>query len=64
MDIDAMINEAKVGCERKAAQEDTCTVFAAALFDVLFAQGVQCRMVTVVPDGLIATFSNSDGPRN
>lgn len=52
MDIDAIIKAAKLGRERKDAQVDTCTVFAAALYDVLSAQGIQCGMVTVVPNGL------------
>lgn len=50
--IDAIIKAAKLGRERKAAQVDTCTVFAAALYDVLSAQGIQCEMATVVPKGL------------
>ena len=52
MDIDAIIKAAKLGRERKDAQVDTCAVFAAALYDVLSAQGIQCGMVTVVPNGL------------
>ena len=52
MDIDAFIKAAKLGRERKDAQVDTCAVFAAALYDVLTAQGLQCQMVTVVPNGL------------
>lgn len=52
MNIDAIIKAAKLGRERKDAQVDTCAVFAAALYDVLSGQGIQCRMVTVVPDGL------------
>lgn len=52
MDVDLIIKAAKLGRERKDAQVDTCTVFAAALYDVLSSQGVQCKMVTVVPDGI------------
>lgn len=52
MNINAIIAAAKLGRERKGAQEDTCAVFAAALYDVLSAQGIQCQMVTVVPVGL------------
>lgn len=52
MDIDAIIKAAKLGRDRKDAQVDTCAVFAAALYDVLSANGIQCRMVTVVPSGL------------
>lgn len=52
MDIDAIIKAAKLGRERKDAQVDTCTVFAAALYDVLSARGVQCELATVVPKGL------------
>lgn len=52
MDIDAIIKAARLGRERKDAQVDACSVFAAALYDVLSAQGIQCQMVTVVPNGL------------
>lgn len=52
MNIDAIIKVAKLGRERKGAQVDTCTVFAAALYDVLSAQGIQCGIVTVIPNGL------------
>lgn len=52
MNIDAIIKAAKLGRERKDAQVDTCAVFAAALYDVLSAKGLQCQMVTVVPNGL------------
>ena len=52
MNIDAIIKSAKLGRERKGAQVDTCTVFAAALFDVLSAQDIPCEMVTVAPNGL------------
>lgn len=52
MDIDAIIKAAKLGRERRDAQVDTCAVFAAALYDVLSAQGIHCQMVTVVPNGL------------
>ncbi|AOJ73358.1 MULTISPECIES: hypothetical protein [Burkholderia] len=48
MDINAIILAAKVGRYRKDAQEDTCAVFAAALYDVLSAQGIPCGMVTAV----------------
>lgn len=52
MDIDAIIKAAKLGRERRDAQVDTCAVFAAALYDVLTAQGISCQMKTVVPKGL------------
>lgn len=52
MDISTIIQAAKLGRSRKDAQEDTCAVFAAALYDVLLAQGVSCRMVTAVPKGV------------
>lgn len=48
MDLDAIIKEAKLGRSRKDAQEDTCAVFAAALYDVLSAHGISCQMVTAV----------------
>ncbi len=46
MDISAVIQNAKLGRGRKEAQVDTCSVFAAALYDVLTAQGLRCKMVT------------------
>lgn len=49
MDIDALIKAAKLGRERKEAQVGTCAVFAAALYDVLSAREIPCRMVTAVP---------------
>lgn len=52
MDIESLIKTAKLGRERKDAQTGTCVVFAAALFDVLAAQGIQCQMVTIVPINL------------
>lgn len=52
MDIDAAIKAAKLGRERKDAQIETCSVFAAALYDVLSGQGIPCQMATVVPRGL------------
>jgi len=48
MDINAIIQAAKLGRARKDAQEDTCAVFAAALYDVLSAQGIPCQIVTAV----------------
>lgn len=47
LDLDGVIRNAKLGRTRKDAQEDTCAVFAAALFDLLTERGVACRMVTV-----------------
>lgn len=53
LDINEIIKKAKLGRERKDAQVDTCTVFAAALYDVLTAQGIRCQMVCAVnKDGL------------
>ena len=43
MDIHEIILAAKLGRERKYAQVDTCTVFAAALYDLLTDRGVPCR---------------------
>lgn len=53
MHIEEIIKTAKLGRERKGAQEDTCAVFAAALYDVLCEQGIACKMVTVTPRGLL-----------
>lgn len=52
MDLNAIIQAAKLGRSRKDAQEDTCGVFAAALYDALSAQGISCQMVTAVKKGL------------
>lgn len=52
MNIEAIIKEAKLGRERKDAQVDTCTVFAAALFDVLTSHGIACTLATAVPTDL------------
>ena len=45
-DIDAIISTAKLGRERRAAQEDTCAVFGAALYDLLQEIGVPCSLHT------------------
>jgi hypothetical protein len=45
-DIEGIIKAAKLGRSRREAQEDTCTVFAAALHDVLAFQGIDCQMAT------------------
>lgn len=45
-DIALVIGGAKIGSERKAAQEDTCGPFAAALFDVLNENAVRCCIFT------------------
>lgn len=41
MDLSAVILNAKLGRERRDAQIDTCSIFAAALVDVLTENGVQ-----------------------
>lgn len=46
--IDALIKRAKLGRERRDAQIETCSVFAAALHDVLDANGIACNIVTAV----------------
>lgn len=51
MNIEATIKAAKLGGTRKDAQIDTCSVFAAALYDLL-GQTMTCNMVTVVKNGL------------
>jgi len=51
MDIDAVIKAAKLGRARKDAQVDTCSVFAAALYDLLLPIK-PCKMVTAVKGGL------------
>ncbi|SPK77198.1 conserved protein of unknown function (plasmid) [Cupriavidus taiwanensis] len=48
LDIDAIIKGAELGRSRRDAQEDTCAVFAAALYDVLSAHGIPCQLVTAV----------------
>jgi hypothetical protein len=39
-----VIATAKLGRERKAAQQDTCVVFAEALYDTLHHYGIACRL--------------------
>ncbi|ELG7182267.1 TPA: hypothetical protein ACGW3N_000251 [Pseudomonas aeruginosa] len=51
LDIALVIQAAKLGRTRKDAQEDTCSVFAAALYDFLSSRGVPCKMVTAVKNG-------------
>jgi len=46
MDVQSIILTAKIGGERKAAQEDTCGPFAAALYDVLTEQGIPASIKT------------------
>ncbi|SER38679.1 hypothetical protein [Giesbergeria anulus] len=45
--ISEIIKQAKLGRARKEAQTDTCTVFAAALYDLLQAQQIPCSMACV-----------------
>lgn len=47
MDIAALIKNAKIGSERKAAQVETCSPFAAALYDVLAESGLPVSLVVV-----------------
>lgn len=46
MDIHELILRAKLGSARKDAQVETCTVFAAALFDALTCLGFNCDVFT------------------
>jgi hypothetical protein len=56
-DLTAVIMAAKLGRTRRDAQEDTCSVFAAALYDILRARGIACRMFTASPtDCAISTW--------
>lgn len=50
-DLSEVIKAAKLGAERKDAQVDACSVFAAALYDVLKARHIPCRMFTAAPIG-------------
>lgn len=45
--INDLIKRAKLGRTRKEAQIDTCTVFAAALYDFLQSQEIPCSMACV-----------------
>lgn len=45
--ISDLIKRAKLGRTRKDAQTDTCTVFAAALYDFLQSQKIPCNMACV-----------------
>lgn len=50
--VASAILSAKIGRERKEAQIETCTVFAAALYDVLSEQGLPCRLMTASCKGI------------
>ena len=63
MDINALILEAKLGSARKDAQVETCTVFAAALYDVLSAQDISCQVFTAVNPGIWAHAVVKSGGR-
>ncbi|MFK3607852.1 hypothetical protein PVE_R2G0535 [Pseudomonas veronii 1YdBTEX2] len=52
LDISAVILKSKLGRTRKDAQVDTCSVFAAALYDFLIDRGIPTKMVTAVKKGL------------
>jgi hypothetical protein len=52
MDIVELIKTAKIGRERKDAQVDTCSVFAAALYDVLEENGFSPSMVNASHRGV------------
>jgi hypothetical protein len=54
MNIHEVITTAKLGRARRDAQVDTCSVFAAALYDVLQALHVDCKMVSVENKGVWA----------
>jgi hypothetical protein len=47
MDIVELIKTAKIGRERRDAQIDTCSPFAAALYDVLAEDGLDVNLFTV-----------------
>lgn len=49
LDVAALIKTAKLGRARKDAQVDTCTVFAAALHDVLLERDIAARLFTASP---------------
>lgn len=59
LNIHEAIRGSKLGRARKDAQVDMCSVFAAALYDVLDAQGVPCRMVTAKPDDTFNAWAHS-----
>lgn len=44
MDIHQIILNAKIGRERKAAQKDTCGIFAVALHDVLIEHSIPANL--------------------
>lgn len=62
LDIQSIILAAKLGGERKAAQEDTCGPFAAALFDVLTECGLTPSIKTasfIVMPGTTASWHHA-----
>lgn len=54
MDINNLILTAKLGAARKDAQVETCTIFAAALYDVLLGLGFHCEIFTAELKGMWA----------
>ncbi|WP_212684587.1 hypothetical protein [Thalassospira xiamenensis] len=46
IDVESIIRAAKLGRSRKDAQVDTCSAFAAALYDVLMRNGVEAQVIT------------------
>jgi hypothetical protein len=50
VNINKIIQEAKLGAARKDAQVDACAPFAAALYDVLSEHGIACQMAVAIKD--------------
>lgn len=59
MDISSIIKDAKLGRSRKDAQVDTCSVFAAALFDVLTEYDIPCEMAYAANDDHMDRWAHS-----
>lgn len=57
MKLHEVILAAKLGRERKAAQEDTCGTFAVALSDALLERGIACELRCVA-----FLFAHSSSP--
>lgn len=55
IDVGRLVAAAKLGRERRDAQVETCTVFAAALHDVLVENGVQAKVAVASRKGVTAS---------
>jgi len=55
IDVGSLVMAAKLGRERRDAQVETCSVFAAALHDVLVENGMQAKVAVASRRGVTAS---------